>query len=141
MEERVMDVTRATIEQLQARLDRLAIAVQDGEPGAREEYAATIDELARLRGDQDREEDLRVRAERQRAVQAEAEREAQLEARRRALEKEYAEAEAKLKELAPEIDRAAVALLELAQNFLLPCHSEYLKCSSDCSATSPLTLS
>lgn len=96
-------VTSPTVEDLQERLDQLALAVLDGKPGAREAYAATLAEVARLRSEQD----LKARAEKQRALREAGERQAQGEARRRELEGQLAEQFRQRPELARAVDGAA----------------------------------
>lgn len=110
-----------TVEQLQERLDELALAVLDGQPGSRESYAATLAEITRLRGEQD----LQERAEKQRAVREEAERQAQAEVRRQELERRFAALDDRLRELAPAVDQAAAALVRSAQEFLLAADEQY----------------
>jgi hypothetical protein len=116
-----MEHMTTTIEELQQRLDELAVAAHDGERGAREAYAAALAELERRRA----EEELEARAERQRAVLEAAEREAQAAAHRRELQARYAELEAQLRALAPEVDEAAGILVDRAQAFLLVAEEQY----------------
>lgn len=91
---------------LEARLDKLALAVLDGKPGAREEYQGTQADLARLRG----EAELQERAARSGAARAAAERAAAEQALRQALEAEHTRKDEAYRLAARQLGKAVLAL-------------------------------